>query len=55
MAPRKAKVYSWFNAGVCIKEKTRLRDETAKAHRVLVQGRAKLSKLIRKVSIHACP
>ena len=38
-----------------MKEKTRLREETAKAHEVLVKERAKLLKLIRKVSIHACP
>lgn len=55
MAPRKAKVYSRFNVGVFMKEKTHLRDETAKAHKVLVKEMAKLSKLIRKVSMHACP
>ena len=38
-----------------MKEKTRMRDEIAKAHKVLVKERAKLSKLIRKVSIHASP
>ncbi|XP_015773452.1 PREDICTED: uncharacterized protein LOC107351673 [Acropora digitifera] len=34
-----------------MKEKTRLRDETAKAHKVLVKERAKLSKLIRKIDM----
>ena len=55
MAQRKAKVYSRFNVGVFMKDKMRMRDETAKAHKVLVKERAKLSKLIRKVSMHACP
>ena len=52
MARRKAKVYSRFNVGVFVKEKRRLRDEAAKAHKVLVKQKAKLSNLIRKVSIH---
>ena len=52
MARRKAKVYSRFNVGVFMKEKRLLRDEAAKAHKVLVKQKAKLSKLIRKVSIH---
>ena len=55
MAPRKAKVYSRFNVGVFMKDKTRLREETAKAYKVLVKERAKLSKLMPKVSVHACP
>ena len=54
MAPRKAKVYSRFNVGVFMKEKMRVREETDKAHKVLVKERAKLSKLIGKVSMHAC-
>ena len=37
MAPRKAKVYSRFNFGVFMKEKMRVREETAKAHKVLVK------------------
>ena len=55
MARRKAKVYSRFNVGVFMKEKMRMRDETAKAYKILVKERAKLSKLIGKVSMHACP
>ena len=38
-----------------MKEKTRLREETAKAHKVLIKERAEFSKLIPKVSVHACP
>jgi len=52
MARKKAKVYSRFNVGVFLKEKRRLRDEAAKTHKVLVKQKAKLSNLIRKVSIH---
>ena len=55
MVRRKAKVYSRFNVGVFLKEKRRLRDEAAKAHKVLVKQKAKLSNLIRKVSIHPHP
>ena len=51
MARRKAKVYNRFNFGVFLKEKRRLRDEAAKTHKVLVKQKAKLSNLIRKVSI----
>ena len=53
MARRKANVYSRFNVGVFMKERRRVREEAAKAHKVLVKEKAKLSKLIRKVSIHA--
>ena len=52
MARRKAKVYSRFNVGMFMREKRNLRDEAAKAHKLLVKQKAKLSKLIRKVSVH---
>ena len=55
MPRRKAKVYSRFNVGVFLKEKRRLRNEAAKAHEVLVKQKAKLSNLIRKVSIYTPP
>ena len=39
MARRKAKVYSRFNVGMFMREKKNLRDEVAKAHKLLVQAK----------------
>lgn len=40
MARRKAKVYSRFNVGMFMREKRNLRDEAAKAHKLLVKQKA---------------
>ena len=50
MVRRKASVYSRSNVGGFMQEKKRLRDENAKAHSTLVKQKAKLTRLIRKVS-----
>ena len=51
-ARRKASVYSLLNVAAFVQEEKRLREETAKSHRVLARQKTKLAKLIRKVGAH---
>lgn len=50
MARRKAKVYSRFSVGTYMQEKKRLRNENALTHKTLAKEKAKLSRLIYRVS-----